>query len=50
VAAGQNKALILLGHAISEDPGMEECAMWLKTFLPGVPVEFVPAGDPFWRP
>ena len=50
VAAGQNKALILLGHAMSEDPGMEECAKWLKTFLPGMPVEFIPAGDPFWRP
>jgi putative NIF3 family GTP cyclohydrolase 1 type 2 len=50
VAAGQNKALILLGHAISEDPGMEDCAQWLKTFLPGMPIEFVPAGEPFWRP
>ena len=50
VAAGQNKALILLGHAISEDPGMEECAKWLKTILPGVPVGFIPAGEPFWRP
>ena len=50
VAAGQNKALILVGHAMSEDPGMEECAKWLKTFLPGMPVEFIPAGDPFWRP
>ena len=50
VAAGQNKALILLGHAISEDPGMDECAKWLKTILPGMPVEFLPAGDPFWRP
>ena len=50
VAAGQPKALILLGHAISEDPGMEECAKWLGTFLPGVPIEFIPAGEPFWRP
>jgi putative NIF3 family GTP cyclohydrolase 1 type 2 len=50
VAAGQNKALILLGHAISEDPGMEECARWLKGFLPRVPIEFVPAGEPFWKP
>lgn len=49
VAAGQNKAMILLGHAISEDPGMEDCAQWLKTILPGVPVEFLAAGEPFWR-
>lgn len=50
VAAGQNKSLILLGHAISEDPGMDDCAKWLKTFLPGMPIEFIPAGEPFWRP
>ena len=49
VAAGQPKGLILLGHAISEDPGMEECAKWLRAFLPGMPIEFIPAGEPFWR-
>ena len=49
VAAGQPKALILLGHAISEDPGIEECAKWLRAFLPGMPIEFIPAGEPFWR-
>ncbi len=50
VASGQNKAMILLGHAVSEDPGMAECAKWLKGFLPGMPVEFMAAGEPFWRP
>lgn len=50
VAAGFSKGMILLGHAISEDPGMSECADWLKTFVSGVPVEFVPAGEPFWNP
>jgi putative NIF3 family GTP cyclohydrolase 1 type 2 len=50
VAAGYSKGMILLGHWISEDPGMDECATWLKTFLPGLPVEFVPAGEPFWNP
>ena len=50
VSAGQNKAMILLGHAVSEDPGMAECARWLKGLLPGMPVEFIAAGEPFWRP
>jgi putative NIF3 family GTP cyclohydrolase 1 type 2 len=50
IAAGQKKGLIALGHAISEEPGMKECAAWLKTFVTEVPVEFVPAGEPFWSP
>jgi hypothetical protein len=29
---------------------MEECARWLKTFVSEVPVEFVPAREPFWAP
>ena len=27
---------------------MEECARWLKTLITEVPVEFVPAAEPFW--
>jgi len=50
VAAGYSKGMILLGHAISEDPGMAECAQWLKTFLPEMPIEFIAAGEPFWNP
>jgi putative NIF3 family GTP cyclohydrolase 1 type 2 len=48
VAAGQGKALILVGHIPSEQPGMEDATRWLKTFVTEVPVEFVPAKDPFW--
>jgi len=48
--AGQKKGLILIGHWVSEDEGMRLCADWLKTFVPEVPVAWVPAGDPFWRP
>ncbi len=47
---GHKKALILLGHANSEEAGMEYCAEWLKTFIKDVPIEFIPAGDPFWSP
>jgi putative NIF3 family GTP cyclohydrolase 1 type 2 len=46
-AEGRKKALILLGHEISEEAGMDECASWLKTLFPGVPVEFISAGEPF---
>ena len=50
VTQGRHKALILLGHVPSEEPGMENCARWLRTFVKEVPVEFVPAGEPFWEP
>lgn len=48
VSEGRKKALIVIGHIPSEQPGMEECARWLKGFVKEVPVEFVPAKQPFW--
>jgi putative NIF3 family GTP cyclohydrolase 1 type 2 len=50
VAEGKHKALIILGHIPSEQAGMDECARWLKTFITEVPVNFVPAAEPFWAP
>ena len=29
---------------------MKYCAEWLKGFIPEVPIEFVPASEPFWAP
>jgi putative NIF3 family GTP cyclohydrolase 1 type 2 len=49
-AEGKHKALIILGHIPSEQAGMEECTRWLRTFVNEVPVEFVPAAEPFWSP
>jgi putative NIF3 family GTP cyclohydrolase 1 type 2 len=49
-AQGKRKALLLVGHIPSEQPGMENCAAWLKTFIKDVPVSFVPAIEPFWAP
>lgn len=46
-AAGQKKGMILLGHMLSEDFGMKEVGDWFRTFLPDVPIEWVPAGEPF---
>jgi putative NIF3 family GTP cyclohydrolase 1 type 2 len=50
IAEGKHKGLIVLGHIPSEQPGMEECARWLRTFITEVPVQFVPAAEPFWEP
>jgi putative NIF3 family GTP cyclohydrolase 1 type 2 len=48
VTQRRNKALIVIGHVPSEQPGMEECTRWLKGFVKTVPLEFVPAKQPFW--
>jgi putative NIF3 family GTP cyclohydrolase 1 type 2 len=48
VAQGRQKTLILLGHEVSEEGGMKYCAEWLKGVLPGMPIEFIKAGQPFW--
>jgi putative NIF3 family GTP cyclohydrolase 1 type 2 len=48
-AAGRPKAMIMLGHMMSEDHGMQEVAEWLRTFLSEVPIAFIPAGEPFGR-
>jgi putative NIF3 family GTP cyclohydrolase 1 type 2 len=45
---GRRKALILLGHNTSEEAGMDTCAKWLQGIFPGMPIQFVPAGEPYW--
>lgn len=47
---GRNKGQIILGHAISEEPGMEDVANWLRTFIKDVPVQFIRSGEPYWSP
>ncbi|HTD55025.1 MAG TPA: Nif3-like dinuclear metal center hexameric protein [Silvibacterium sp.] len=46
---GKKKALILLGHVVSEEAGMKYCAEWLKGFITEVPVEYLEEKNPFWR-
>ena len=48
--AGLNKGLITVGKVVSEDPGMRACADWMKTFINEVPVQWIPAGEAYWRP
>jgi putative NIF3 family GTP cyclohydrolase 1 type 2 len=48
-AQGRHKALILLGHEVSEEPGMEQCAKDLREVFPGVRVDHIVAGQPMWN-
>ena len=50
VDGGEQKALILIGRIVSEEAGMKNCAEWIKTLVPEVPVRHISAGDPYWRP
>lgn len=50
IAAGRKKGLIILGHVLSEQWGMEYCADWLKTFVHEIPVRFLPLVEPYWNP
>jgi putative NIF3 family GTP cyclohydrolase 1 type 2 len=50
IAAGKKKALIVMGHVVSEQSGMKYCAEWLKGFINEVPIEFIAAPEPFWFP
>jgi putative NIF3 family GTP cyclohydrolase 1 type 2 len=45
---GMAKGVIMLGHVISEQPGMEDYANWMRTFIHDIPIQFVPAEEPYW--
>jgi putative NIF3 family GTP cyclohydrolase 1 type 2 len=46
-AMGFNKAMIVVGHERSEEPGMKELANRLKPLLKEVPVQFSDSEEPF---
>lgn len=47
---GKKTALIILGHSVSEEPGMEVVTEWLAPKVPGIKVTHLASGDPFvWR-
>ena len=48
--AGLKKGFISIGRVVNEAPGMQVCADWLRTIVAEVPIRFIPAGDPYWRP
>lgn len=43
IAQGMGKVLFLLGHAVSEGPGMEAIARGLQDDFPDVPVHYIPS-------
>lgn len=45
-AMGQKVSLVVLGHAVSEEPGSEFLASWLRENINGVQVTHIPAGNP----
>lgn len=46
-AFGANTALVVLGHAVSEEPGMEWVADWLQPKLSSIPITHIASGNPF---
>lgn len=44
---GSKTALIVLGHSVSEEPGMELFVDWLKPKLPAMPIIHIASRDPF---
>ncbi len=48
ISTGKRKALIVLGHVVSEQAGMKYCAEWLKPIIPEISVEYLEEKDPYW--
>lgn len=46
-AQGRNISLLVLGHAVSEEPGMAWMARWLQPQLPGLRVTHIASKSPF---
>lgn len=47
VHLGHRKALIVIGHAASEESGMRRIIPWLHEQVPGIPIDFVSTGSLF---
>ena len=44
---GSKTSLIILGHSVSEEPGMQYLVQWLQPKIPGIRVTHIASGDPF---
>ena len=44
---GSKTSLIILGHCVSEEPGMEWVVYWLKSLLPNINITHIASEDPF---
>lgn len=47
IQLGQKKSLVILGHAVSEEPGMVWLADWLQQRVKGISITHIASGDPF---
>jgi putative NIF3 family GTP cyclohydrolase 1 type 2 len=46
----RGRGLIAVGRLVSEGPGAEACAAWIRTLVPEVRVEAYSEADPYWSP
>lgn len=46
-AMGKSVSMIVLGHVLSEEPGMEWLVPWLQPMVGGIKVAHVPSADPY---
>jgi putative NIF3 family GTP cyclohydrolase 1 type 2 len=44
------KGLVSVGRVASLEPSAAACAAWLRSLAPGLPVEAIAVGDPYWSP
>jgi Uncharacterized conserved protein len=44
---GSKTSLIVLGHSMSEEPGMAWLVKWLQPKIPGIKITHIGSGDPF---
>lgn len=47
LALGAKTSLIILGHSVSEEPGMAWLVDWLQPKIPGIAITHVESADPF---
>ena len=44
---GQKKSLVILGHSVSEEPGMDWLADWLRQRVKAIKITHIASGEPF---
>ncbi len=44
---GSQTSLVILGHSVSEEPGLEWLVDWLQPQIPGIKITHIPSNDPF---
>jgi putative NIF3 family GTP cyclohydrolase 1 type 2 len=47
---GEPKGLMSIGRVVSDAPGAEACAEWLRSIVPEVPVAAILTPNPYWSP